>query len=322
MNNYCSLLFFVLCMLSIQLTAQEVSYPIDGSHSVVSFSVGFAGGISSIDGRFDNFEGVIGYKDKSDRSSLFCTVTIEVSSLNTGNEMRDGDLQGGGWFDAAQFPQITFESTGTMKSDDGYAIQGIFSMMGIEEQIEIPFEYKHDQHVVFVFGEPRIATLGSYTIDRTKYGIPKRGFGNIVPALGTMALLKDVEIKLMIMGRGKSMGGLLGEMINEEGVGAAIAMYEKMEKTNDPNNGYEFGPRVFARIMSGMVKDGDIENVTSLGNFVVSKYPEDANAHYLAAMAHEASGDIESAKSSYQQALDIAPEFGRAQQALDKLSNK
>ncbi len=37
---------------------------------------------------------------------------VEVASIDTGDEQRDGHLQSPDFFDAAQFPQITFSSTG------------------------------------------------------------------------------------------------------------------------------------------------------------------------------------------------------------------
>ncbi|MDG2449428.1 MAG: YceI family protein [Saprospiraceae bacterium] len=302
--------------------SQKYELPIDGSHSVVSFSVGFAGGISSIDGRFNDFEGVIGYADRSDLSSLFCNVNIDVNSLNTGNTNRDKDLNGAGWFNSEEFPEIIFESTRTIATDDGYNIIGNFTMMGITEEINIPFKYTHDQDVVFVFGEPRVAALGSFQLDRTKYGIPKRGFGNIIPSLGTMALLKEVDVKLMIMGRGPSMAGLVSKKIESENSEAGIILYEEMEKKHAGKDTYGFGERTIGSIANSLVRNEKLQEAVEVAEYGVKRYPESSTSHYVLAAAYEKTGNTQKAIMSYKKSLDINPEFKRAQGALEKLEEK
>ncbi|MBT8218832.1 MAG: YceI family protein [Bacteroidia bacterium] len=299
--------------------AQDVELPIDGSHSVVSFSVGFAGGISSIDGRFNDFNGVIGYKDKSDRSSLYCNVTIDATSLNTGNTGRDKDLNGAGWFNTEEFSTITFESKKTMKTEAGFAIIGDFTMMGMTEEITIPFAYQHEQDVVFVFGEPRIAALGTFQLDRTKYGIPKRGFGNIVPSLGTMALLKEVDIKLMIMGRGPSIGGLVTQKIKSDGSASAIAMYEEMENEHAGKDTYIFGEQTISGLVTNLVRGQMMDEALDMARYGLKRYPDSAMSHYMLGAVHDRSGNKEAAMKGYEKAIQLNPEFGRAKQALEKL---
>ncbi len=314
-----ALLFLSIILFSLDFYAQKYELPIDAAHSVVSFSVGFAGGISSIDGRFDNYNGVIGYHDQNDRSSLYCNVTIDATSINTGNKMRDKDLNGAGWFNTEEYPEITFESTGSKKTDKGYVITGDFTMMGITEEISIPFEYQHDQDIVFVFGEPRIAALGTYRIDRTEYGIPKRGFDNIVPSLGTMALLKEVDVKLMVMGRGPGIGGLISSAIKSDGVGKALEKYEMLEKEHEGKNTYAFGEMSLAGIASQLVRGGMNDEAVEVGSYMIKRYPGSAVAHYTEAAALDKTGNREGAIKGYKKALALNPEFGRAKQALEKL---
>ena len=47
------------------------------------------------------------------------TGTVEVDSIDTGDENRDGHLKAPDFFDVAQYPQITFHSTGGEPTDDG-----------------------------------------------------------------------------------------------------------------------------------------------------------------------------------------------------------
>lgn len=319
MKTFFSFLLALLVFSIPQMQSQAVELPIDGSHSVVSFSVGFAGGISSIDGRFNDFEGIIGYTDKSDRSSLYCNVKIDAKSLNTGNSMRDQDLNGAGWFNTEEFSEITFESTGTIMTDEAYAIKGNFTMMGITKEVIIPFSYQHDQDVVFVFGEPRIAALGNFEIDRTEYSIPKRGFDNIVPSLGTLALLKEVDVKLMVMGRGPSAAGLIAKKIETDGTDAALEYYEALEKEHEGKNTYQFGERTLGSIARNLERSNNLSGAIEIGAYAVKRYPNSAMSHYLLAAANDKAGKKEDAVKGYKKVLEMNPEFGRAKAALEKL---
>ena len=317
-----SLIISLCCLLLIMqppVFGQQVELPIDAAHSVVSFSVGFAGGISTIDGRFDNFEGVIGYKDQKDRSSLYCNVTIDVNSLNTGNSGRDADLKTAGWFDVEQFPSITFNSTKTVKTVDGYEIHGVFNMMGIEEEISIPMHYQHNQDVVYVFGEPRIAALGQYTIDRLKYKIPKRGFDQMVASLGTMALSQDVDIKLMIMGRGESLGRMIVSATEKDGISDALSLYERLEEEHKGRDSYDFGENTLGGIAERLLRKKLFEDAHVVGHYTVSRYPDSAPAHYILAAIKEQTGRTEEAIDAYKKTLRIDPEFERARSALARL---
>jgi YceI-like domain len=58
--------------------------------------------LSKVRGRFDRFEGQIITADDPLRSSV--AVTIDMNSVNTGNELRDNDQRSVDFFDAANYP--------------------------------------------------------------------------------------------------------------------------------------------------------------------------------------------------------------------------
>jgi len=302
-----------------QLTAQAIDYSIDTSHSVVSFSVGFAGGITSIDGRFDNFEGNIGYADKNAPSTFFINTVISVKSINTGDKQRDEDLLGSGFFNAEAFPEITFNSKKITKTEEGYLALGAFSMMGKTSDIEILFTLKHEPAVVWVFGEPRIAVEGTYTIDRTAYGIPKRGWNNIIPSLGSMTLSKDVKIRLVIQGVGPGLSTVIREKISTEGVPAAISLYNTLEEKEANEGTYTFGDRTLLGVIMQLVKDDKGAEALAIGEFMSLKYANSFMAWYGLALAHQAVGNIEKAVQFYEKTLELNPKFSRAKAALEKL---
>lgn len=316
-KNYFSLL--ILITLPLAFYAQSISYPIDASHSVISFSVGFAGGVTSIDGRFNEFSGTIGYQDTKDRSNLFAEVTIQVKSINTGDAQRDEDLQGAGYFNVEQFPEISFKSKGVKEVDGAFMMTGTLSMMGKSQDLAIPFQFRHEKLEVWVFGEPRIAAQASLSIDRTEYGIPKRGWDNIIPTLGAMTLSKKVKIKLMIQGVGASLNALLLEKIEKESVSAAMEMYNQLEQEHAGKQTYTFGDRTLVGTILQLIRDKKPTEAIQVGEFTKSKYPDSFFAYYGLAIAHQNAGNKQEAIQNFEKTLVINPEFGRAKTALEKL---
>lgn len=72
----------------------------------------------------------------SDITSLQGTISFDVASMKTGNEMRDEHLQSEMWLDAANHPKITFTIKSITKGDDGkYAVAGEFKLHGVAKAI-------------------------------------------------------------------------------------------------------------------------------------------------------------------------------------------
>jgi polyisoprenoid-binding protein YceI len=79
------------------------------SHSSVEFAVKHMM-FTTVKGRFAGVEGTI-KADEGNPTDSAVKVTIDVASIDTRDEKRDGHLKSPDFFDAATFPAITFEST-------------------------------------------------------------------------------------------------------------------------------------------------------------------------------------------------------------------
>ena len=107
-------------------------YNVDPAHSNVSFEVRHMG-IATVRGSFHSFEGKIEAGD-----SVVLEGAVTVDSINTGDENRDGHLKAPDFFDVAQYPQITFHSTGGDSTDDGrVTLDGEITIKGITKPIEL-----------------------------------------------------------------------------------------------------------------------------------------------------------------------------------------
>src|SRR5271154_4378045 len=82
-------------------------YGVDPMHSSVSFRIAHMN-VGSVHGRFDKVSGKFVLDDADPSKSSF-TFTLQTDSVDTNQPARDGHLRGGEFFDAKQFPTITFQ---------------------------------------------------------------------------------------------------------------------------------------------------------------------------------------------------------------------
>ena len=117
-----------------------VSWKLDGSHSKVTFTVTHMG-ISDVDGEFKKFDGTFTSDDEDFKNSSI-TFTIEVNSVSTDNERRDGHLKGDDFFNAEKFPTITFKSTAFKKVDGKkYILKGDLTIRDVTKSVDLAVVY-------------------------------------------------------------------------------------------------------------------------------------------------------------------------------------
>jgi polyisoprenoid-binding protein YceI len=111
------------------------TYSVDPKHSNVGFEVKHMG-IATVRGDFREFVGTIDATGDAPRLEG----TVEVSSIDTGEENRDGHLQAPDMFDLAQFPQISFHSTATEIAGNAITLKGEITIKGVTKPIELTGE--------------------------------------------------------------------------------------------------------------------------------------------------------------------------------------
>lgn len=145
------------------------TYVIDPTHSNVGFKVTHLM-VSKVRGHFDTFEGTI-QLDPSDVTKSSVEVSIDVASINTGNEDRDKHLRSPDFFDAETYPRITFKSTSVEKSgDSSYIATGNLTIRDTTRTVALPFEMSGP--ITDPWGNTRIGIeIEPVTIDRQDYGV-------------------------------------------------------------------------------------------------------------------------------------------------------
>ena len=136
-----ALRFASVAALTFVLTAEATlaeTYVVDAAHSSVDFSIRHLVGRTK--GRFGDFSGTISYDAAQPDSARFSGI-IQVKSIDTGNERRDGHLQNADFFAAETYPTITFESTKvTSTGENTLSVQGQLTMHGTTKEVTLPVE--------------------------------------------------------------------------------------------------------------------------------------------------------------------------------------
>jgi len=113
------------------------TWDIDPVHSHIGF-VARHMMLSKVRGRFDKFEGRMVTAADPLKSSV--TVTVDMNSVNTGNEVRDNDLRSDNFFDVANHPAMTFQSTGIRRAGEEFVIDGELTVRGVTRPLSLRFE--------------------------------------------------------------------------------------------------------------------------------------------------------------------------------------
>ncbi len=148
-------------------SANAAVYAIDQAHSTIGFSVRHML-VANVQGNFGSFSGEI-HMDPAAPSEVKAKATIEVKSINTNNERRDEHLRADDFFDAANFPEIAFETTASEGALPNLVLVGNLTMRGVTREIRLPVEFSGP--VVDPWGNERIGFSGRTEINRQDYGI-------------------------------------------------------------------------------------------------------------------------------------------------------
>jgi polyisoprenoid-binding protein YceI len=165
------------------------TWVIDPAHSTIGFSVRHL--MSRVRGRFTEFSGEIVVADEPERSSA--TATIALSSVDTGNDMRDNHLRTKDFFDVEKTPTMTFASTGLREAGGAWLLSGDLTIRDVTKPVELEVEFL-GADPTGLQGEQRVGFEARTSITRSDFGV---SFG--VAAEGAKVVISDrVDVHLEI----------------------------------------------------------------------------------------------------------------------------
>lgn len=150
------------------LTELTGTYTLDPAHTRIGFVARHAM-VTKVRGAFNEFEGTATL-DGANPADSRAQVTISAASIDTRNAQRDEHLRSNDFLAMADYPQITFVSTGARQVDDGtFELTGDLTIKGVTNSITIPFTF--EGAAKDPFGNLRVGFEGAVTINRKDYGI-------------------------------------------------------------------------------------------------------------------------------------------------------
>jgi polyisoprenoid-binding protein YceI len=120
-------------------------FTIDPLHASMNFSVDHMG-LSPIYGRFDKFSGKFAMDRAAKTGSV--EVTVETGSVDTNENdkgtrtrSRDEHLRSADFFNAAEFPRMTYKSTNVVFTGDNPAtVEGNLTLLGVTKPVTLTVE--------------------------------------------------------------------------------------------------------------------------------------------------------------------------------------
>jgi len=150
------------------LTELTGTYTLDPAHTRIGFVARHAM-VTKVRGAFNEFEGTATL-DGANPANSRAQVTISATSIDTRNAQRDEHLRGNDFLAMADYPQITFSSTGARQvGDSTFELTGDLTIKGVTNSITIPFSF--EGAAKDPFGNLRVGFEGAVTINRKDYGI-------------------------------------------------------------------------------------------------------------------------------------------------------
>lgn len=169
------------------------TWEIDATHSDVSFSVRHMM-VSKVRGRFNSVSGRVVTGENLQDSSV--TAEIDVDSFDTGNAQRDEHIRSSDFLHAAEFPKMTFRSTGIRGAGENVVVSGDLTLHGVTRPVELAVEvtgFGPD-----AFGGTRAGFEATTKINRKDFGIdiemPLDGGGVVIG--DTIQVTLDIQAVL------------------------------------------------------------------------------------------------------------------------------
>ncbi|MGY0791407.1 YceI family protein [Azospirillum argentinense] len=166
-----------LVALPMTVQAAPVAYKLDPAHTAVVFIVDHLG-FSKAVGSFNTVAGELAFdKDAADKSSL--SVTIDTASVDTNHAKRDEHLKSPDFFNAKEFPKLTFKSTKIEKTGDKTGkLHGDLTLLGVTKPVILDVTFNKDG-VSPASKQETVGFSARGTIKRSdfgmKYGVPNIG---------------------------------------------------------------------------------------------------------------------------------------------------
>ncbi len=165
------------------------TYVIDPGHSEITFKIRHLM-ITNVTGQFTKFNGGM-ESSQADFTDAKIHFEADIDSISTNNEQRDGHLKAGDFFDVAQYPKLTFQSTSLEKQGgEIYKLNGNLSVHGVTKPVTLAAELGGAANDLY--GNSRVGFEITGSIHRKDFGMEFNA------PLETGGVVLSDEVKLLL----------------------------------------------------------------------------------------------------------------------------
>ena len=165
------------------------TWSVDPSHSAVSFVARHLM-VSKVRGNFASFAGAITIDENPVASKV--EATVDVASITTGDEGRDGHLQSADFFEVEQHPTWSFVSTSIVPKGDDYLLHGDLTIKGVTKPVTFDLEF--EGVATDPWGNTKAGFSAETEISRKEFGLE----WNVALETGGVLVGDKVKIQLDI----------------------------------------------------------------------------------------------------------------------------
>jgi polyisoprenoid-binding protein YceI len=169
--------------------AQTASWNVDPAHSKAVFSVKHLG-ISTVRGELSKMTGQAQVDDK-DISKSQIEVTLDATTVNTGQEGRDKDLRSPNFLDVEKFPTMNFKSKSVSGSAGNLKLTGDLTIHGVTKEVTFDLDGP-SAAIKDPWGNLRRGASATTKINRKDFGISF----NAVMDNGGLVVGNDITITI------------------------------------------------------------------------------------------------------------------------------
>jgi len=159
---------------------------LDPTHSELQFKVKHLM-ITTVTGSFNEFSAEL-TTDSEDFEHSAISFKAGVNSIDTGNKDRDGHLVSADFFNAEEFPSVTFVSTSFTKDGSDYKLAGDLTLKGVTKPVVLNVEFGGTAQDPW--GNTKAGFTISGKVNRTDFGLTY----NATLETGGVMLGEDVKI--------------------------------------------------------------------------------------------------------------------------------
>jgi len=171
-------------------TLTKTTWAIDPTHSEVQFKVKHLV-ISTVTGTFKKFEGAI-ESENDNFDGATASFKLDVNSIDTNVEARDGHLKSDDFFNAAAFPHLTFTGTLKHKAGSKYELTGPLTIRDNTKEVTLHVDF--GGQMVDGYGQTKAGFEITGAINRKEFGL----HWSMVTEAGGVVVGDEVKLNLNV----------------------------------------------------------------------------------------------------------------------------